>query len=284
MTYFSANYSNIKINIDDDVLRNAQIGAIHSICSHFTLKQTPALVVLPTGTGKTAVIVIFSYLLRAKRVLVLSSSVLVRGQIIDEFSKLSTLKERKIINSDVESPNVFEVKSPIRNTEQWEELKNYDVIVGIPNSIYSSINDIRPDKNIFDLILVDEAHHAPAKTWQGLLDYFSNCKQILFTATPFRRDKKEVPGKLIYNYPLSRIFKDKINSRIKDNNSKFIIGDGILLNQIFNQPKPINYSITIVQPGISKNNLTEKISTVLASTESYIESKNGLKFIVLASE
>src|SRR5690554_6155265 len=72
MTYFSANYSNIKINIDEDGLRNAQIGAIHSICSHFTLKQTPALVVLPTGTGKTAVIVMSPYLLRAKRVLVLS--------------------------------------------------------------------------------------------------------------------------------------------------------------------------------------------------------------------
>lgn len=215
MTYFSANYSNIKINIDEDGLRNAQIGAIHSICSHFTLKQTPALVVLPTGTGKTAVIVMSPYLLRAKRVLVLSSSVLVRGQIIDEFSKLSTLKERKIVNSDVESPNVFEVKSPITNTEQWEELKNYDVVVGIPNSIYSSINVIQPDKNTFDLILVDEAHHAPAKTWQGLLDYFSNCKQILFTATPFRRDKKEVPGKLIYNYPLSRAKEDNVFGEVE---------------------------------------------------------------------
>lgn len=215
MTYFSTKYSNIKINIDEDGLRNAQIGAIHSICSHFTLKQTPALIVLPTGTGKTAVIVMSPYLLRAKRVLVLSSSVLVRGQIFDEFSKLSTLKERKILNSDIESPSVFEIKSSIQTTEQWEELKNYDVVIGIPNSIYNSIDDIQPSKDIFDLILVDEAHHAPAETWKGLLNYFSNSKQILFTATPFRRDKKEVPGKLIYNYPLSKAKDDNVFGEVE---------------------------------------------------------------------
>src|SRR5690606_16552023 len=60
-----------------------------------------------------------------------------------------------------------------------------------------------------------EAHHAPAKTWQGLLDYFSNSKQILFTATPFRRDKKEVPGKLIYNYPLSRAKEDNVFGEVE---------------------------------------------------------------------
>ncbi|MEN5307250.1 DEAD/DEAH box helicase family protein [Chryseobacterium cucumeris] len=215
MKYFSINYSNIKINIDKNGLRNAQIGAIHAICSHFTLKENPALVVLPTGTGKTAVIVMCPYLLQAKRVLVLSSSVLVRGQIVDEFTTLKTLKEREVIDDNINCPNVLEIKSPLETTEQWQNLENYDVVVGIPSTIYSELNSIIPNKDLFDLILVDEAHHAPAETWKGILNYFSNAKQILFTATPFRRDKKEVPGKLIYNYPLSKAKDDKVFGEVE---------------------------------------------------------------------
>ena len=83
MNYFTKHYSQINYTIaigNGTGLRNAQIGAIHAIGSHFTLfKDEPALVIMPTGSGKTAVLNLAAYLLRAKRVLVISSSVLVRG-------------------------------------------------------------------------------------------------------------------------------------------------------------------------------------------------------------
>ena len=59
MTYFSSNYNRINYPISTETvkgLRNAQIGAIHAIGSHFTLfKDEAAIVIMPTGSGKTAV-------------------------------------------------------------------------------------------------------------------------------------------------------------------------------------------------------------------------------------
>lgn len=140
---------------------------------------------------------------------------MVRGQILNEFSELTTLRRLGVLADEIDKPNVKEIASPLSTIQDWNALVDYDVVVGIPNSLYSSIeNGITPPIDLFDLILIDEAHHAPAKTWQGLLDYFVGAKKILFTATPFRRDKKEVPGKLVYNYPLSKAKEDNVFGEI----------------------------------------------------------------------
>lgn len=86
MSYFEENYKNIALSIDKGTpetkgLRKAQIGAIHAIASHFTLKTDPALVVMPTGSGKTAVLMVAAYLLEANRVLIVTPSRLVRNSI-----------------------------------------------------------------------------------------------------------------------------------------------------------------------------------------------------------
>ena len=66
MDYFSSNYSRINYPIATETqkgLRNAQLGAIHAIGAHFSIYKTePALVVLPTGAGKTAVLNMSAYL------------------------------------------------------------------------------------------------------------------------------------------------------------------------------------------------------------------------------
>src|SRR6185503_3788889 len=103
MAYFSPLYGRINYPIaatpQGRGLRNAQIGAIHAIASYFTLYDAePALVVMPTGSGKTAVLNLAPYVLRAGRVLVISSSVLVRGQIFEEFETLKTLKASSVFH------------------------------------------------------------------------------------------------------------------------------------------------------------------------------------------
>jgi len=219
MTYFSSNYTRINYPIATETsfgLRNSQLGAIHAIGSYFTLNSDePAIVVMPTGSGKTAVLNLSAYLLRASRVLVISSSVMVRGQIVEEFDTLKTLKKSNVFHKELPTPNVKEIKSPIKSIQEWNDLKEFDVVVGIPNSINVGINEeFKPEQDLFDLLLVDEAHHVPAFTWTNIVKTFSKAKKIFFTATPFRRDKKEIEGRLAYNYPLSQAFVDGIFGEI----------------------------------------------------------------------
>ncbi|WP_345940506.1 DEAD/DEAH box helicase family protein [Pseudomonas sp. WS 5011] len=48
----------------------------------------------------------------------------------------------------------------------------------------------RVPADFFDLIIVDEAHHAPATSWRQTLAHFSKAKKIFVTGTPFRGDKQ----------------------------------------------------------------------------------------------
>lgn len=217
MSYFEDNYQNINLPTGIDGLRKAQLGALHAVASHFTLHdKEPALVVMPTGSGKTAVIVSVPFMLRAKRVLVLSSSVLVRGQIVEEFTNLFIVKRRKVVPEDLELPKVFEINSVISSREQWDSYEDYDVVIGIPNIVAGGLKeDFFDHTELFDLILVDEAHHSAAYTWKQVVAAFPKTKKVFFTATPFRRDKKEVEGRIVYNYPLSRAYEDKIFGEVE---------------------------------------------------------------------
>src|SRR5262249_20022070 len=49
-----------------------------------------------------------------------------------------------------------------------------------------------------------------ARTWSRLLNLLRQAKQVLFTATPFRRDEREIKGKLVFNYDLRRAYADRV--------------------------------------------------------------------------
>jgi superfamily II DNA or RNA helicase len=215
VSYFSERYSALSYPIAEDGkvgLRNAQLGALHAIAAHFTLeRREPGIVVLPTGSGKTAVLMATPYLVRASRVLVMTPSVLVRAQIADDFKSLVTLKRLSVLDREMTVPKVREVTGKLSGVTAWRELRSADVIVGTPNSISPDHPGVaEPPTDLFDLILVDEAHHAPARTWTGLLDRFPDSRRMLFTATPYRHDRKEIGGRFIYVYSVRRAQEDGI--------------------------------------------------------------------------
>jgi len=215
--YFPTNYHELKYpkqNEKSNGLRNAQLGAIHSISSFFTINQsTAAVIVMPTGSGKTAVIMMSPYILGAKKVLVVTPSKLVRNQVSDEFSTLQTLIRMNVLPKDIKKPNVFEMGN-LYKEEHDRDIAEADVIVATPQ-VGLSLSQIESLKNEIDLVLIDEAHHVPAKTWTEILENFNNAKHILFTATPFRMDKKKIKGSVVYNYPLSQAYRDEIFGEIE---------------------------------------------------------------------
>ncbi len=215
MSYFSENYDELHYPISSDSekgLRNAQLGAIHSIAAHYTLKKkTAGIVVMPTGSGKTAVLMMTPYIISAKKVLIITPSVMVRGQIYEDFSELRTLKEIRAFSSTVIPPIVYELKNTYSDDIRIE-IERADVIVATPQCALS-LSESAFNRN-FDLVLVDEAHHRPASTWHQVLCNINDAEHILFTATPFRLDKKEIKGDLIYIYPLLMAYRDGIFGEI----------------------------------------------------------------------
>jgi DNA repair protein RadD len=56
-----------------------------------------------------------------------------------------------------------------------------------------------PDR-FFDLILVDEGHHSAATSWRKVFERFPAAKVVNLTATPFRTDRQQIDGELIYRF------------------------------------------------------------------------------------
>lgn len=65
-----------------------------------------------------------------------------------------------------------------------------DFVFGSFDTLHSKINKL--DQKTFDLVVVDEAHHVPARTYSTVVDHFNPKYLIGLTATPYRMDNKDV--------------------------------------------------------------------------------------------
>lgn len=211
MSYFSDSYPSLRFPIGNPGYREAQLAAVQAVTAHFFSSTEPALVVMPTGSGKTAVLATLAFTLRATRVLVLTPSRLVREQIAAKFRELEDLRKIDALPVLHPSPTVATIEERITAPAQWESLRQFDVVVAVVNSI-SGIKQEVPDPppDLFDLVIVDEGHHAPAAIWARVLRKLSGARQVLLTATPFRRDEKEIKGKLAFIYDVRRAHRDGV--------------------------------------------------------------------------
>jgi len=117
------------------------------------------IIALATGLGKT---VLFSQIPRRGRVLILSH----REELVSQPVKY------------------YDCPVGIERAEQTSN--GEDVISASVQSIVRRLDRFKQDD--FDLIIVDEAHHASAKTYQTILQYFKPRLVLGFTATPKRGD------------------------------------------------------------------------------------------------
>lgn len=218
MTYFSDNYPQLSYPIsegDTPGLRDAQRGALFAVGAHFTQRSEAAIVTMPTGSGKTAVLQACAFLLKANRVLILTPSRLVREQIADDFKALGVLKRLGALPHEIEPPRVMATAGRIVDPTGWEAMRDFQVVVATVPSVSPHLAEIPlPPDDLFDLILVDEAHHSPAITWRMMLDVFPAARKVLFTATPFRRDDREIKGRFVYSYDLKRAYDDGVFGHI----------------------------------------------------------------------
>ncbi len=197
-------------------LRRPQAGAAWAVAAHATrTEQTvPAQIVLPTGSGKTAVLTLVPFLLKARRVLVVAPSRLIRQQLADAFTRFEDLRTAGVLSDKVGEPKVVVVRKRA-TSEDWQAWRDADVVVATVNSVSEGFPDVqRVPYDMFDLALFDEAHHVPADAWTALLTSAA-ARSVLATATPFRTDQRPLPGDEVYRYPLRRAIEERILAPVR---------------------------------------------------------------------
>ena len=177
-------------------LHQSQIEAVLSAKAQLDDPSKPsiALVVLPTGCGKTGVAVLAAYALNATRVLVITPSTKISKQVHEAFcgirkcflTKRGIIPERKELDV-LPSSSSFVAKSSQIQTFLRDHLMVVNAHkIGGKSSV--AIEEIPSDR--FDLVIVDEAHHYPAPTWKLLVDHFNRSKRLFLTATPEHKNKQ----------------------------------------------------------------------------------------------
>ncbi len=160
--------------------REALSSAIRSLQTHRS-----TLIVMPTGTGKTVVFVELARLARRGRVLLLAHR--------DELVVQATDKVRAQLG----------IEPGIEKAEQ--HCGEEQVVVGSVQTLHAKRLRKLPSE-AFSLLVIDEAHHATARTYRRIIDHFEAAKIVGVTATPDRADRKrlgDVFESVAYEYSIA---------------------------------------------------------------------------------
>ena len=153
-----------------------------------------ALVVLPTGCGKTGVAALAPYVLGVRNVLVLTPSVITAHQIQEAFCGAAlgehpSFYEKRKIGAEprVLCPSTSGIF--LKASQLWDHLVyNNELLVVNVHEIGGrskvKIEDI--DSQKFELVIVYGAHHYPAHMWRTVVDHFRvpHVRLLFLTATP----------------------------------------------------------------------------------------------------
>ncbi len=212
------------LQINKNGLRKCQKKAYEAILSHFSNEKADKhiLIQLPTGAGKSALIVTIPFELSEKRVLVLVPSVELSKQLNSDFDIYENPDENAYKKFGILSQeNLDEIELyPLRleSAVNSSDVDEHQVIIANYHQLADIEKFFKGREDAIDVIIIDEAHHQKAKTYQEIIKFFKTAKIIGLTGTPFRSDGQKVDGKNIYTYHFHEAIKDKIIRNIKISN------------------------------------------------------------------
>ena len=158
------------INAQNLELKEHQKSALQALFDMRTKHETIALLYHATGTGKTFTAVIDARTV-GKRTLFLAHT--------HELIEQATTTFRKLWGKVTIGKYVDSIKQP-----------NAHVVCGSIQSVALNLDKFRPED--FGYLIIDEAHHASADTYQNVLAYFKPEFTLGLTATPERADNNTV--------------------------------------------------------------------------------------------
>lgn len=193
---------------ENEELREPQIQGYFKTYDHFIVKnrQTHAIIVLPTGVGKTGLMGMLPFHICKGRALIITPQLTIKDAVVDSLDPENPENfwyKRKIFSTIGEMPTLVEYTNGVNR----EVLDSANIVVlnihKLQSRLTSSpLNFLPPD--YFDMIIIDEAHHSTANTWVTTIEHFNKAKVVKLTSTPIRTDGVELAGELIYKYKLSQ--------------------------------------------------------------------------------
>lgn len=175
-------------------LRSYQETAVTSLRMEYMRGRSSVLFVLPTGGGKT---VCFSYITERAAVLGNRVCILVhRQELVDQTSR--TLAEIGVDHGVIAAG--------------YRQDLSRGVQVASVQTLARRLHLIPP--GFFQLLVIDEAHHAVAGSWAKVIDHYSSAKILGVTATPERLD--------------GRGLGDKFQSMVQGPDAAWLEGQGFL--------------------------------------------------------
>lgn len=171
--------------------RGAQIEALYELNMAREEGASEGMVAAATGVGKTYLAAFDS--VDYEKILFVAHREEILKQAMESFANIAPQKAYSFFNGtekDVAGDVIF---ASIQTLRKEKYLNNYF------------------DKNFFEYIIVDEFHHAAAKSYLNVINYFEPKFLLGLTATPYRMDNKNIfelcNDNLIYEIDL----KDAIN-------------------------------------------------------------------------
>lgn len=186
-------------------LRPYQKEAKESIFNEWKQGVKKTLLVLPTGCGKTIVFakVAEQCVAQQDRVLIMAH----RGELLEQAS------------DKIEKSTGLKCAMEKAEHDCLEGIKRfYRIVVGSVQTLMSVRRLKKFPQNYFDVIIIDEAHHALSKSYQTVLDYFNEARVLGVTATPDRGDMKNLGSvfeTLAYEYTLPQAIREGYLTPIK---------------------------------------------------------------------
>lgn len=151
--------------------RFAQVEALEQLESTVDEGYNKAMVVMATGLGKTYLAGFFSQ--RFERILFVAHREEILYQAKQSYQKVNSNKVYGIYNGTTKDPDADVIFASIQTLSRKRHLEIFQ-------------------RDEFDLIVIDEFHHAAAHSYQRVLDYFQPSFLLGITATPDRSDSKDV--------------------------------------------------------------------------------------------
>lgn len=223
-------FTGVAFNIaDNNQLRQPQQEGYERIYDFFNRGGKVGIVQFPVGCGKTGMAAIAPFGISKGRVLYIAPNLTIKEELYENLNISNRQKcfwrRRNILEDKDMAGGPFVTTLDKSNIHVCQ--KSHIVVTNIQELALVDEKWLHKfGDDFFDMIIVDEAHHNAAASWQKVFQQFPNAKVLNLTATPFRSDKKEIQGDLVYRYS----FKDAaIKGYIKKLRASYVAPDEVVV-------------------------------------------------------